>query len=138
MKGYYILLGLLLTGMTSYAQKKAVNATSQQVKVAKTGEVTGFESNLAEGKLNFTKTYKKDNSGNFAPTYTIRNNYSSNNGNPVEVTLNKESFDGYFQKNAPGLMQVWSRLVKYARDKKLSFSDEKTWSELINQYNNSK
>lgn len=140
MKRIYFLSLLFFTGSGLYAQKPATPSTlpAAPTLVAKTGDVTGFTANLAEGRLTLTKAQKKDNSGNFVATYYIldNNNRSFNAGNAFEIKLTKESFTDYFQKSSSETAQKWDMLMRYAQDKKLSFTEEKGWAALIGKYNN--
>ena len=70
----------------------------------------------------------------FVPYYTLLN-AAYNNGKPLEVNLNKESFDTYF-KTTTELSAKLSYVVAYAQEKKLSYNDEKGWKALIDYYNN--
>jgi len=101
--------------------------------VGKTAEALSFSSNLAEGKLIFTKVFKRDNSNAFVPSYSLQNP-SHNNGQPLEIKLNKENFDTYF-KTTQELSSKWTQVVKFAQEKNLSYTEEKGWMSLIGYYN---
>jgi hypothetical protein len=129
MKRHYILFFLLFSSCLLTAQ----SAKEAPPKVGKTAEALSFSSTLAEGKLIFTKVFKRDNSNAFVPSYTLQNP-SHNNGQPVEIKLNKENFDTYF-KTTQELSSKWTLVAKFAQEKNLSYSEEKGWVTLIGYYN---
>lgn len=140
MKKIYILSIFFLTGFTLYAQNPVTPPTSTATPspVAKTGDVISFTTNLADGRLTLTKSLKKDNSGIFVATYFIldNRNRSFNGGKAFEIKLTKESFADYFQKSSSETAQKWDMLMRYAQDKKLSFTEENGWAALVGKYNN--
>ncbi len=97
--------------------------------------VQSFSTNLAEGAIVFTKTFRKNNPSDliYAAHYTITN-VLHNSGKPVEVALNKQGFDTYFTAT-PLLSASRPRLLAYAEAMKLSFTEEKGWTVLMNYYN---
>ncbi len=98
-------------------------------------EVLSFSTNLAEGSIVFTKTFRKNNPSDliYATHYTITN-VLHNSGKTVEVALNKQGFDTYFTAT-PLLSTSRPRLLAYAEAMKLSFTEEKGWTVLMNYYN---
>ena len=140
MKKIYFLSIFFMTGLALHAQKEATPPTppAAPLPVAKTGEVMSFITNLAEGRLTLTKSLKKDNSGIFVATYFIldNSNRSFNGGKAFEIKLTKESFADYFQKSSSETAQKWDMLMRYAQDKKLSFTEENGWAALVGKYNN--
>jgi hypothetical protein len=120
---------ILFTGVI-HAQKPV------PVKAApKTLTPSSFAYNLAEGYLVFTKTFLDNGTGLFVPTYTITQK-SYNNGKPVPVQINRQSFENYFKSTEP-LYAAYSRILKYAQDMNISFTDENGWAALLKNYNNS-
>ncbi len=141
MKKHILVLASFLCGGAVFAQDKAPAVkANEKYAVAKEGTFASFESTLAYGKVTLTKLLTKNSSGAFSTAYFLKNNVtpSFNNGKPFEVQLGKESFDAFFQKSSPELSQKWTQLVKFAQDKKLSFSDEQTWSDVLNYFNSLK
>lgn len=98
-------------------------------------EVLSFSTNLVEGAIVFTKTFRKNYPSDpiYAAHYTITN-VLHNSGKPVEVALNKQGFDTYFTAT-PLLSASRPRLLAYAEAMKLSFTEEKGWTVLMNYYN---
>lgn len=140
MKKIYFSSILFLIVFSVHAQKPATPSTLPAAPslVAKTGDVSAITANLADGRLTLTKIQKKDNAGNFVATYFIldNSNRSFNSGNPSEIKLTKEAFTDYFQKSSSETAQKWEMLMRYAQNKKLSFTEEKGWAALVGRYNN--
>jgi hypothetical protein len=141
MKKYSFLFFSFLVAVGLHAQDKspAVKATDKYA-VAKEAVFSSFESTLAYGKVTMTKLLSKSSAGAFNTAYFLKNNVTSsfNGGKPFEIQLSKDAFDNYFQKSSPELSQKWAELVKFAQDKKLSFSDEQTWTTILGYFNNLK
>jgi hypothetical protein len=138
----FLLFCLLSVGGTISAQEKTSEPkkTEKTTPLAKEATFVSFESTLAYGKLCLTKTVTGNGSGGSNTVYQIQNksNTAFNGGKPLEIKLTKDAFDNYFQKTTPELSQSWQQLVRYAEEKKLSFTDEQTWMKVINYYNSFK
>jgi hypothetical protein len=129
MHTYFLFICILFTGII-HAQKPV------PVKAAlKTLTPSSYSYNLAEGDLVFTKIFLDNGTGLFVPTYTITQKMY-NNGKPVNVQMNRESFENYF-KSTTALYAAYNRILKYAQDKNISFTDENGWAALLKNYNNS-
>ena len=129
MRRYFLFICILLTGIIHAQNQVPVKAALKIV----TPSSFGF--NLAEGDLVFTKTFLDNGTGLFVPTYTITQK-TYNNGKPVNVQLNRQSFENYF-KSITALYAAYNRILKYAQDKNISFTDENGWATLLKNYNNS-
>ena len=117
----------------SFNVLKAQVVQSSVTTVSKKGEVLSFSANLSQGSLTFTKTFTQNSSGIFQASYTLSNPFY-NSGKPMEVQLNRQSFDMYF-KTTTELWATYNQMIKRAQDKNLAFTDEKGWTALMEYYN---
>jgi hypothetical protein len=129
MRKYILLFSILFTGVI-HAQT-AVSAKP----ALKTLTPSSFAYNLTEGSLVFTKTFIDNGTGLFVPTYTITQKLY-NNGKPLSVQMTQQSFENYF-KTTTVLYAAYNRILKYAQDRNISFTEEKGWTALLKNYNNS-
>jgi len=128
MKPYFLLVTLLLSACLVKAQVPTKATT-----IAKQAEVLSYSSDLSQGKLVFTKVFRKGNAEMYLTTYTMWN-AAYNNGKAIDIKLTKEAFDSYF-RTTPELSARYNQLIKYAQDQKLSFADEKAWASLMDFFN---
>jgi hypothetical protein len=127
-----ILAGILISGVT----QAQLEAPASRGAIAKNGTVVSFTTDLAEGELVFTKTFTNPGAGGAALlTYTITQKLY-NNGNPVGVQLNRQSFDNYFKTTAK-LSAAYTRVIKHAQSRNISFDTDQGWADLITYYNDS-
>jgi hypothetical protein len=123
---------------SAQATKPASQKTETNTKqVAKEAILSGYESVLSDGRVQFTKvlTWSDPKS---APviTYTLlARNSSFNNGKAFNITLSKESFDNYFQKSSAEMNNRWPRLLGFAQNNHLSYTEEESWIKIINYLN---
>jgi len=113
----------------------SVKAQTTNAALPKSENVVSFSVNLSEGPLLFTKTFRKNNADVdlYQVHYAIINPLY-NNGAPIEVSLNRESFEKYFS-TTPRLSAVMPRILIYAEAMKIPFTNEKSWTLLFNFYN---
>lgn len=140
MKHYVVLLIVLFCGSLASAQTKkpASQKTEPNTKeVAKEAILSSYESVLSDGRVQFTKVLSwSDPKSAPAITYTLlARNSSFNNGKAFNITLSKESFDNYFQKSSPEMNERWPRLIKFAQNNRLSYTEEESWIRMMNYLN---
>lgn len=113
----------------------SVKAQTANAALPKSENVVSFSVDLSEGPLVFTKTFRKNNAGVdlYQVHYAIINPLY-NNGAPIEVSLNLESFEKYFSTTAR-LSAVMPRILIYAEAMHIPFTSEKSWTLLLNFYN---
>lgn len=128
MKPYFLLAILLLSTCLVKAQ-----VSTKATTMAKQGEVISYSSDLSQGKLVFTRVFRKGNAEMYLTVYTLRN-AAYNNGAAIDIKLTREAFDSYF-KTTPELSARYNQLIKYAQDQKLSFADEKAWTSIMDFFN---
>lgn len=141
MKKIILATGLLAMGPVLYAQsetaKPGQKATSTyKSPVATEGIFTAFESNLAAGRMTLVKLMTKNSSGAFITTYSLKlKNTSFNQGKPYPITLNRGSFDTYFQKSTPEVSQKWEAMLQFIQGQQLTMNDEESWKRAVNYFN---
>ena len=140
MQKLLFLLVLLLAGGAAAAQEGSDKKKEEKTAVSKQAGFVSYESVLTDGKLYLSKISSKNSSGGVNTVYRIQNksNPGFNAGKPLQITLNKDTFDNYFLRTVPELAPAWPQLVKYAQEKKLSFSEEQGWIDVLNYYNSLK
>lgn len=128
MKPYFFLVILLLSACLVKAQ-----VPTRATTIAKQAEVLTYSSYLSQGKLVFTKVFRKGDTEMYLTSYTMWN-AAYNNGKAIDIKLTKEAFDSYF-RTTPELSAWYNQLIKYAQDHQLSFTDEKAWTSLMDFFN---
>ncbi len=125
------ILFFLLIGIGSGQLASAQSASK------KTVTPSGFSSDLAQGKLTFTKTFQPGDGKLFKAVYTLANNEnaSSHNGKKITVTLSKSSLENFFSTNGD-IAPQWAAVNKFITDNKLSLDEEKGWVAAIQHFNN--
>jgi hypothetical protein len=105
--------------------------------VAKEAILSSFESVLSDGKIQFTKvlSWSDPKSAPLVNYTLLARNSSFNNGKPFNITLSKESFDNYFQKSSAAMNERWPRLIGFAQNNRLSYTEEESWIRIINYLN---
>jgi hypothetical protein len=122
-------------------QTRKNNSSTQPVVTApaptKEGVLTSFETSLAPGALSLNKVIEKGDGQSFVTSYTLskRGDASFNNGKPLKIQLNKESFEQAFPKTSSEASAKWNSLNKYVTNRKISLTDEKGWIAAVNYYN---
>jgi len=113
----------------------SVKAQTANAALPKSDNVVSFSVNLSEGPLVFTKTFRKNNADVdlYQVHYAIINPLY-NNGAPTEVSLSRESLEKYFSTTTR-LSAVMPRILIYAEAMHIPFTNEKSWTLLLNFYN---
>lgn len=113
-----------------------VKAQTANTALLKTDNVISFSVYMAEGPLVFTKTFRKNNADIdlYQVHYSIVN-AQYNRGAPVEVSLQRESFEKYFRSTTK-LSTVLPRIITYAENMQIPFTNERGWTVLFTFYNN--
>ncbi len=127
-------------GICANAQTRKNNSGAQPVTAAaptKEGVLTSFETSLATGTLSLNKVIEKGDGQSFVTSYTLSKSgdASFNNGKPLKIQLNKQSFDQAFPKTSSEAAAKWNSLNKYVTNRKISLTDEKGWIAAVNYYN---
>lgn len=140
MKHYVVLLIVLFCGNMASAQTKkpaSQKAEPNTREVAKEAILSSFESVLSDGKVQFTKvlSWSDPKSAPLVNYTLLARNSSFNNGKPFNITLSKESFDNYFQKSSAAMNERWPRLIGFAQNNRLSYTEEESWIRIINYLN---
>ena len=119
------------------AKTNATRAASATPKIIPTTTPTSFETNLAQGKINLTKAFKKTDGSQFLVVYSISyaTARAANNRKSMEIKLDQTSFDAIFSAPSSEMSGKTGQLNKYILDHKISLTEEKGWTDLINYYN---
>lgn len=121
--------------MVSYSQQKAVAAEKRVTDVSP----TAFQTSLVQGKLTLNKSLLKNTSGDsFTSLYEVvalTDSALLNNGQPVSIQLNPQSFESLFTKTTPTLSAKWAFISKYVKDKKLQLTEESGWVAALGYFN---
>lgn len=138
MKRITIIPILLLSGFIGQAQTASqFKHVAAPPRVYASATPSSYETNLTQGKIILSKTFKKGDTEDFETIYTLINNAgrSVDNRKPIRVAMNQRSFDSVFTRVSAEMSDKWPVLNKYITENKLSMADEKGWISVINYYN---
>lgn len=139
MKRNYILFCFVLIGFLGNAQTAKPAAKAEPPIVSKNAVILFFESALVSGKLTLSKVFTRDQeTSNSTVSYSISatsNASQFNNGKPLDIKLNRDSFDGAFIRSSADIAGKSTQLNRFLQEKNIALTDEKGWISLIHYYN---